>query len=178
MKGTDGDRWAWVAGYEGLYLVSDHGRILSLQKRAPLLLRPGFSEKNPHPRVVLCKDGIPRTALVHRLVLEAFAGPCPPGMEGCHGDGDSGNNRLTNLRWDTPLANKHDALLHGTRARGERIGTGKLTAPDVREIRRQVGQGMSQGSVARLYGVDPSAVSRIVRHEVWAHVPDDEGGQP
>src|SRR4051794_31712386 len=46
--------------------------------------------------------------LVHRLVLEVFVGPCPAGMECCHADGNSLNNALDNLRWDTPEANEAD----------------------------------------------------------------------
>lgn len=50
---------------------------------------------------------------VHRLVLEAFVGPCPPGMEACHWNGIPGDNRLHNLRWDTPSANNADILRLG-----------------------------------------------------------------
>jgi hypothetical protein len=54
------------------------------------------------------------SARVHRLVLEAFVGPCPEGMVGCHNDGDPLNNRLDNLRWDTPSNNERDKWVHGT----------------------------------------------------------------
>jgi hypothetical protein len=49
---------------------------------------------------------------VHRLVLETFIGPCPPGLQCCHWDGVRTNNRLMNLRWDTPGANGADARRH------------------------------------------------------------------
>jgi hypothetical protein len=46
---------------------------------------------------------------VHRLVLEAFIGPCPPGMEACHyPDPSRQNNHVGNLRWDTKQENAHD----------------------------------------------------------------------
>lgn len=51
---------------------------------------------------------------VHRLVLEAFVGPCPDGTVGCHNDGDTTNNSVGNLRWDTPGANNRDKRTHGT----------------------------------------------------------------
>ncbi len=54
-----------------------------------------------------------RNAKVHILVLEAFVGPRPLGLEGCHDDGDPANNRLTNLRWDTPSSNAVDRVRHG-----------------------------------------------------------------
>lgn len=50
--------------------------------------------------------------LVHRLILEAFKGPCPEGLECCHNDGDAGNNRLENLRWDTRESNLADKARH------------------------------------------------------------------
>lgn len=52
-------------------------------------------------------------ARIHSLVLEAFVGPRPDGMEGCHNDGDPANNHLANLRWDTRAANNQDTLRHG-----------------------------------------------------------------
>lgn len=58
---------------------------------------------------------------VHVLVLEEFVGLCPPGMESCHGDGDTQNNWLTNLRWDTPTNNNADKIKHG-RHRGRKPG--------------------------------------------------------
>jgi len=55
---------------------------------------------------------------IHRLVLEAFVGKCPKNMEGCHNDGNSLNNHITNLRWDTHLNNNRDRKLHGNYSRG------------------------------------------------------------
>jgi hypothetical protein len=51
---------------------------------------------------------------IHRLVLQAFVGPCPAGQECCHGDGDPSNNVLSNLRWGTRSDNRRDSVGHGT----------------------------------------------------------------
>jgi hypothetical protein len=52
--------------------------------------------------------------MVHQLVLEAFVGPRPRGMESCHNNGNQTDNRLVNLRWDTKSENNLDRVRHGT----------------------------------------------------------------
>jgi hypothetical protein len=79
---------------------------------------------------------------VHHLVLKAFVGPCPPGMECRHfPDRDQANERVENLRWGTPRENVADAMLHGTRLIGERVPNAKLTEDDVMGMHRLAGQG-------------------------------------
>lgn len=121
------ERWLPVVGWEELYEVSDQGRVRSLphttlgrsngeaQVVMPFkgrVLKP-YVKPTGHVQVRL-SDG-PRflTRAVHRLVLEAFVGARPDGLEACHGDGDPQNNRLENLRWDTRQANVLDKVRHG-----------------------------------------------------------------
>jgi hypothetical protein len=47
------------------------------------------------------------------MVLEAFVGPSPEGMEACHRDDVPANNHLSNLRWDTHRANLREASRNG-----------------------------------------------------------------
>jgi len=55
--------------------------------------------------------------LVHQLVLEAFKGPCPPGMECLHKNHTPGDNKLSNLKYGTRSENiKMDFLPGGSRA--------------------------------------------------------------
>jgi hypothetical protein len=63
--------------------------------------------------VTLYRDGRPKSVSVHRLVLLAFVGPCPDGLEGLHWDDDPANNRLSNLRWGTPGDNQRDCIRNG-----------------------------------------------------------------
>lgn len=116
--------WVPVVGYEGLYEVSDLGRVRGLDRvhdngRGHLRRLRGRVLKTTalpsgHLYIALCREGVARTARVHRVVLEGFVGPCPSGMQGCHWDGDPTNNTVSNLRWDTPKANQQDAIRHGT----------------------------------------------------------------
>lgn len=118
------ERWLPIPGYEGSYEVSDMGRVRSLDRvihasngtayRKPGRLLRLVPFTNGHLYVNLCKPGVSsRTKSVHRLVLTAFVGPCPEGMECCHNNGVHSDNRLVNLRWDTRSANMNDRFRHG-----------------------------------------------------------------
>lgn len=118
MQSTEPEAWKPVVGYEGLYEVSDLGRIRSLdrlnsrgRRSAGKVLSPG-KRASGHLGVVLRRGGSPKAYLAHRLVLAAFIGPCPEGMEGCHNNGIPSDNRVANLRWDTRISNMHDRVRH------------------------------------------------------------------
>jgi hypothetical protein len=75
------------------------------------------SVNSGHLRVRLkpSSSGRSKFPAVHRLVLEAFVGPCPEGKEARHfPDRDPRNNRLDNLSWATRTTNQRDRDFHGT----------------------------------------------------------------
>lgn len=120
------ERWVAVAGYEGMYEISDAGRVRSLDRLdaqgnniSGRILRP---DRRPsgHLRVTLCRESTTRRFWVHRLVLETFVAPMPAGTEACHNDGNPANNTPGNLRWDTKSANARDRRRHGTDSRARR----------------------------------------------------------
>lgn len=124
--------WRAVAGFEGQYEVSDTGLIRSLDRTIETrngsrwkpgepgtpgirrlkgkLLKPGTLLPSGHQHVVLT-GRVDRT--VHRMVLEAFVGPCPSGLMALHNDDDPTNNTLSNLSWGTRSDNSHDAVRNG-----------------------------------------------------------------
>jgi hypothetical protein len=123
-----------------------------------------------YPMVGLHRDGKRHGRLVHRLVLEAFVGPCPDGMEACHNDGNRLNCALSNLRWDTPAANQADRVLHGTSNRGSRQWQAKLNEGDIPVIRELLRQGMLQRQVGVIFGVSEDTIGHIARGENWAWI--------
>jgi len=117
------ETWRPVVGHEGLYEVSDLGRVRSvdrdvaypggrMQRHRGRVLSPKRTDEG-RKYVNLSRQGKARLYKVALLVLEAFVGPRPPGTFGCHSDGDASNDRVTNLRWDTPSANNYDRIAHG-----------------------------------------------------------------
>lgn len=115
-----GEEWRPVLDWEGLYEVSDMGRVRSLPRRGHKgrILKPYVNDKNFPRLMVGLSDGKRenggREAFphVHRLVLESFVGPRPEGMQCLHANGDPGDNRLSNLRWGTKVENWEDAKRH------------------------------------------------------------------
>ncbi len=109
------ERWAPVLGYEDRYLVSDSGKVLSQRTRRQMAFSIG---SDGYPCVTLCVAGKVKRFRVHRLVLEAFVGPRPDGMEACHNNGIRTDARLENLRWGSRSDNQRDATRHGTHRNG------------------------------------------------------------
>lgn len=108
---------------------------------------------------------------VHRLVLEAFVGPCPEGMEACHfPDRDPSNNRVENLRWDTRKNNHADKHKHGTALVGVKHSACRLTEAQVRAIRAARAVGNSLAGLSRKYKVSYGCISGIVHTRNWKHL--------
>lgn len=166
-----------IEGYSANYEISSYGNVRRLidaprgparkgDKVAFRLHKGGVG----HLQVSLCHNAQYIYPLVHRLVLLAFVGPCPAGMQGCHNDGDPKNNHISNLRWDTPAANTADQIRHGTRPFGSQRKGAKLTEESVKEIRKLVAQGFKQRDLARQYGVSDIVISFAVNRKTWKHV--------
>ena len=166
------ERWLPVVGFEGLYSVSDRGRVRSEARivvktngvRQPWpehMLKP---HADPIGRLTVRLGGGQPTTRVHRIVLEAFVGPPPAGLECCHNNGNASDNRLANLRYDTHAENNRDRIYHGTSNRGERHGMAKLTDIAVLEIAKST---TSQRVTAQLHGVHQVTVSEIRLGKIW-----------
>ena len=172
------EQWKSVAGYEGRYEVSDLGRVRSLantRRKSELILKAAKHVRSGHLMVNLTDTHgggrwRQRAHYVHALVLTAFKGTCPVGMEGCHGDGNPANNAISNLRWDTRVANQADRLLHGTSNRGAANGHSILDEAGAKEVKRRLATGETQSSIASAMGVSRTAVSAIATGRNWSHV--------
>lgn len=170
--------WKPVLGFEGLYEVSDRGRVRSLCRntrsgvRGGRLLRPQ-PDVSGHRRVTLYRNGRPERRFVHVAVLEAFVGPRPlQSMEALHGNGTPSDNFVANLRWGSRAENAQDRLAHGRQVdnRGSRHGNAKLNETDVERIRDMRRTGCTQQQVAEWLEVSFSLISGIERGARWRHV--------
>jgi hypothetical protein len=173
------ENWKDVVGYEGEYRVSDHGKVMSVARIVPgrwgslrvreKILKWGVG-KSGYAHVGLTKDGKLKTIEVHKIVLEAFVGPAPDGMEACHWDNDRMNNCLDNLRWGTRFDNASDKIRHGSDPLGERNGRAVLSEADIPIIVRLCSGGEEQDAVSKRFGVSPITISHIMCGRTWSHV--------
>lgn len=166
--------WKPVNGYEGTYEVSNFGNIKRIKHaqgtKGLIILKQ--RDQGCNLKVELCKDGIQKKHYVHHVVLKAFVGDKPEGLECCHNDGNYKNNHLENLRWDTRSSNVQDAIRHGTfnRPKGEKSHCSKLKNTDILQIRKLLSDGLPQRKIGNMFGVTHSIIGAINRKKHWAHV--------
>jgi hypothetical protein len=165
--------WRPIPSLDGIYEASDAGTIrravggpgtragrLLSRRRMPsgyLTCSPWVGNRG-HPR------------LVHRLVAEAFLGPCPEGQEVNHRNGFKVDNRPVNLEYVTRSAN----LLHrasGGVGRGVDNASARLTEQTVHAIRRRHAAGEGYKRLAAAYGVTWGTVRAVVKRRTWAWLP-------
>lgn len=176
------EKWVPVLGFEGFYEVSSLGRVRSIARvvaagrrgatrvAGGVTLKPMVGSRG-YPVVNLTKAGLRKQMFLHKVVLEAFTGGRPEGMECCHENGDTLDARLENLRWDTRSGNHKDKRKHGTWQVGERANNAKLTEAVVIEIRKR---GLSAAQARREYGLSKTNARRIVRGDTWWYLDEQQ----
>jgi hypothetical protein len=133
--------------------------------RAGRILKPVVMGK--YLKVTLVMNGIRLERRINRLVCEAFHGPAPtPAHEAAHQNGQLHDNRTENLSWKTRIEIKAGELSRGTRTRGERHGSAKLTEAEVQQIRSMEGD-LPNSQIAELFGVDHCTVTDIFKDRSW-----------
>lgn len=172
------EEWRDIPSYEGLYQVSNLGRVKSLPKAVldpsgrirrygERILKQQPVSKYGHLKVGLYKDAVCTELLVHRLLLMTFVRmPCE-GEEALHGDGNPTNNLLENLRWGSSKENSEDCRNHGTLARGTSLPQTKLTEDDVLAIRAD---GRSSNIISLDYDVSARHIRTIKANKLWKHI--------
>ena len=111
--------WKEVAGYEGLYEVSNTGKVRTIghftrgHRIPPRELKVKTHKSQRYARARLYKDGISKDLAVHRLVAAAFVQNPHNKPQVNHIDGDRTNNNASNLEWCTQAENNRHAIDNG-----------------------------------------------------------------
>jgi hypothetical protein len=167
------ETWKDIPIYEGLYQASSLGRIkrlVGVRCKNERILKQKLDGGN---RLFVClsNDNKQHYFRVHQLVLMAFIGPCPEGMEVCHNDGNHLNNCINNLRYDTHTNNELDKIKHGTFLLGEKCSWAKLNNWQVRVIKRLLeSKILKQREIAKIFEVHFSTISIINKKGTWLSI--------
>lgn len=170
------ENWQPVTGWEGLYEVSDQGRVRSFDRVDRLGRRRRGRVLslfvNNHGYLSVClADGSRRgPRSVHNLVIEAFKGPRLNGYVVRHGPGGQHDNRICNLSYGTHSQNESDKHRDGTVRLGEQNPNSKLDVDKVLYGVALYRQGKSLREVSNILKISPTTVHQIVTGKTWNHV--------
>lgn len=176
--------WRDISGFEGLYQVSNLGRIKTLIteryinrwggyyiKQDPKIMKLSLYTKiksKMYYRIQLCKGKRYFHFTVHRLVADAFIPNPEEKPQVNHIDGNKLNNHVSNLEWVTDDENKKHAKRSGMIWRGHSINTSKLEEDQVIEIRRLFDTGnYTKTDIAKMFKISVPATSSILKRENW-----------
>jgi hypothetical protein len=165
--------WLPVVGYEGIYSVSNRGRVrrdlANRGTKAGNILAQAI--KNGYPMVSLWREGHRRNHLMHIVVAEAFVGPRLLGFDVNHKDGIRTNANAENLEYVTRSENIRHAQQTMGSYHGERHPNSKLTNAAVLEIRRRAPRNEREcHELAEQFGVTTSAIWYVASGKGWKSV--------
>lgn len=168
------EEWRWIKGYEGLYMVSNMGRIFGTPKKTHCGHELNQKKsKAGYMSVSLCKNSVKKTCAVHRIVANAFI-PNPGNKpEVNHKNGVRSDNSVANLEWATRSENERHAYRElGKKANRPWAGKPRKFArrfsdEQIREIRRD---SRSNTVIASDYGVSKNAIRQIKTRKVYFDV--------
>jgi len=167
------EQWRPVTGFEELYRISSHGKVVSLQYKRTArhrLLR--VLSPRRYPSVSLYSDLTTQQIGLNRLVALHFLAP-PTEARFNHvmpKDGNHLNLRAENLQWVDQAERKDQTVLQRFHACRARNTHSKLTAESVQQIRALAARGYSNQALAVQFGVSRPTISYVVRGKTWRTV--------
>jgi len=155
--------WKTVIGYEGIYEVSNKGRL----KRMGYGVLKEQKNNKGYKRNGLWNNGICKFFSTHRLVAFAFI-PNPEDKPFInHIDNNPENNSVENLEWCTRKENSEHCVRQGRQNQGEKQHSAKLRVEDILEIKSSTASGLA---LSKKYGVSDESIYKIRRGVTWKSV--------
>jgi len=167
--------WKPIPSYEGLYEISNTGKIKSLPKSGSgnslsEKIMNDFDNGKGYRYITLTNKTKRRNFYVHRLLAESFISN--PGKKPFvnHLDGNKANNKLSNLEWSTESENMEHASVLGLLPSGEKNHLSKLKEIDIKQIRLLWQSGTHRDIIKAKYSISYAQIHRIVNNQCWKYV--------
>ena len=183
LQDLPNEKWRSVKGYEGLYQVSNLGRIKGMKKtigrtkkmlRNEKMLRQSLKRTGYLAIALRNNIGERKDVLVHRLVIMAFIPNIENKPQTNHKNGIKTINMVENLEWATRSENMTHAYKNGLMVktvRGEMCSYAKLNNNDIMTIRELYSMGnLTQDKIAEMFLINRTSVSHIVNNKTWKHI--------
>jgi len=163
--------WKDIEGYEGLYQISNLGRIKSLRFNREKILKYSTNCDGYNHIILRNHNSIRTNHSIHRLVCLAFIENTEDKKEVNHINGLKSDNRLINLEWCTHSENQKHAIRIGLKImlKGEKNNLSKLTEKQVKEI-KYGNKNLMQKEIAKIYKIHRSTILRIRKGFLWSHI--------
>lgn len=167
------EEWKDVPGYEGLYTVSNLGKLKSVGRVVKCIGKRKFTVsesikkqtmKNGYLGWTLYKKNVGKFIYTHRLMCTVFIGEIPEGFQVHHKNGNRKDNKVSNLQ--RIRADKHTSL----HSKGEKNAACMLNERKVIEIRKLHKLGHTYTALCEKYGVSYHTVRLAVLRKTWSHI--------
>ncbi len=173
--------WKDIKDYEGLYQVSNLGRVKSVERIKTIPPNKTYTQKsfimkpyyhyNGYPIITLSKNGIRFKDVVHRIVAKHFIENPENYKYVCHKDDNPLNNKADNLYWGTQQDNMNDKVSKNRQQKGENVKFSKLNNEKIKEIRNMYEKGkITHKEIGRIYDISTSCITEIINLKSWKHV--------
>lgn len=164
--------WYDIPEYEGIYKISNFHRVKNIVYRGKQTIAKGYINAG-YMCVSLTKNMIRKAGFLHKLIATVFI-PNPKNFKVVnHRDGNKLNNAVWNLEWCDKSHDVKEAhrlgLSHGYSMPGEKHPSSKLKSKDLKYIKKQLGLGVTQKSIAISLGVSQTLISYINNNKRWKH---------
>ena len=177
--------WKDIVGHEGIYQVSNKGRVKSVERKVKHVdgrvrrlkerILTNKTYRDNYPSVSLWKNNKGKEFNVHRLVAEHFLDKKSEDLIVNHKDGDKRNNDVNNLEWVTYSENTQHAIKTGLHPIQEDSVQAKLTNAEVAEIKGRLIEGEFPAEISKDYGVARQTINNIKMGMTWKRIERVEG---
>ena len=177
------EEWKDIIGYEGLYQVSNLGRVKSINRvvyyndgrkfnYSSKILKVNINKRNYNNNIVhLYKNGIRKAIPVHRLVATSFIVNNDNLPEVNHIDGNRNNNKVENLEWSSRKDNMKHAFDNGLINNiGINHGNNIYAESQIIEVKKLLLLKLPHKQIEEITGVKKGTIEQISRNKQWKHI--------